>query len=232
MLSHHERTNMAISRSGLPKTVLELFDPRADLEYKAPLEPKKPALPLLGLAGYTGHFPGPDDPEYQPSRAEVAQAEERKFRSKEYHLQVAIEVPSIDERCGAFKMAQCCMAGSANLAQQCANQWRSVHALPYAHRTPPCAKTLSLRACARSELLAPPELFGWSLLQTALCAARPCLAPCWPTHTHTHKVCDRPTRAGALQRQRRASSATRSSSKLPSPRTTPRPTPSPARPTP
>lgn len=98
MLSHHERTNMAISRSGLPKTVLELFDPRADLEYKAPLEPKKPALPLLGLAGYVGHFPTPDDPEYQPPRAEVAQAEERKFRSKEYHLQAAIEVPTIEER--------------------------------------------------------------------------------------------------------------------------------------
>jgi hypothetical protein len=99
MLSHHERTNMAISRSGLPKTVLELFDPREDLEYKAPIERKKPVLPLLGLAAYVGHFPDPDDPEYQRPRNELAQKEDRQFRSKEYCLQAAIEEPSILERC-------------------------------------------------------------------------------------------------------------------------------------
>ena len=99
MLSHHERTNMAISRSGLPKTVLELFDPREDLEFKPPIDRKKPALPLLGLAGYVGHFPGPQDPDYQASRNELATKEDRKFRSKEFHLQASIEEPSILERC-------------------------------------------------------------------------------------------------------------------------------------
>lgn len=99
MLSHHERTNMAISRSGLPKTVLELFDPREDLEYKPPIVFRKPALPLLGLANYVGHFPGPDDPDYAPERRDLGPAEERKLRSKEYHLQVALEAPSIIERC-------------------------------------------------------------------------------------------------------------------------------------
>lgn len=102
MLSHHERTNMAISRSGLPKTVLELFDPREDLEYKTPIERKKPALPLVGLAAYMGHFPGADDEGYQPARNEIGQKdpEERKFRNKEYHLQAAVEALSILERCG------------------------------------------------------------------------------------------------------------------------------------
>jgi hypothetical protein len=89
---------MAISRSGLPKTVLELFDPREDLEYKPPIDRRKPALPLLGLAGYVALFPGPDDPDYQPSRNEIGQKEDRKFRSKEFHIQVAVEEPSILER--------------------------------------------------------------------------------------------------------------------------------------
>lgn len=90
---------MAISKSGLPKTVLELFDPRQDLEYKPPIDKKPPVLPLLGLAGYVGHFPDQDDPEYQPQRSEIAQKEDRKFRNKEYHVQVSIDEPSIQERC-------------------------------------------------------------------------------------------------------------------------------------
>jgi U1 small nuclear ribonucleoprotein of 70kDa MW N terminal len=148
MLSHHERTNMAISRSGLPKTVLELFDPREDLEYKPPIEHKKPALPLLGLGGYVGHFPGPDDPDYQPARNEVAQREERKFRSKECHLQVAVEEPSILERCGCQVQSlrtptrrallhgrSCCGKHAAILctaqlagALHAVHLWRAVHA--------------------------------------------------------------------------------------------------------
>lgn len=98
MFSHHERVNMAISKSGLPKTVLELFDPRQDLEYKPPIDKKPPVLPLLGLAGYVGHFPDPDDPDYQPAKSEVAQSEERKFRNREYHLQASIDEPTILER--------------------------------------------------------------------------------------------------------------------------------------
>jgi hypothetical protein len=98
MFSHHERVNMAISKSGLPKTVLELFDPRQDLEYKPPTDKKPPVLPLIGLAGYVAHFPDPDDPEYQPPRNDVASSENRKFRSKEYHCQVSIAEPSILER--------------------------------------------------------------------------------------------------------------------------------------
>lgn len=98
MFSHHERVNMAISKSGLPKTVLELFDPRQDLEYKPPIDKKPPVLPLLGLAGYVGHFPDPEDPDYQPPRSEVAQKEDRKFRNKEYHLQASIDEPTILER--------------------------------------------------------------------------------------------------------------------------------------
>jgi hypothetical protein len=101
MLSHHERVNMAISKSGLPKTVLDLFDPRQDLEYKPPLEKKPPVLPLIGLAGYVGHFPDPDDPEYQPLKSEIAKADDRKFRCKEYHVQVSIDEPSILERYGS-----------------------------------------------------------------------------------------------------------------------------------
>jgi U1 small nuclear ribonucleoprotein of 70kDa MW N terminal len=131
MLSHHERTNMAISRSGLPKTVLELFDPREDLEYKPPIDRKKPVLPLLGLAGYVGHFPDPDDPEYQPQRDEIAQQEERKFRSKEYHLQAAVEAPSIMER---YACRRCHPAAAA----------RTLH-IPM-RRLRGCSLTLSAKA--------------------------------------------------------------------------------------
>lgn len=101
MFSHHERVNMAISKSGLPKTVLELFDPRQDLEYRPPIDKKPPVLPLIGLAGYVAHFPEPDDPMYQPERNELASSETRKYRSKEFHLQVCISEPTIVERCAA-----------------------------------------------------------------------------------------------------------------------------------
>lgn len=90
---------MAISKSGLPKTVLELFDPRQDLEYKPPIDKKPPVLPLIGLAGYVAHFPEADDPEYQPERNDLANSENRKFRSKEYYLQVSISEPTVIERC-------------------------------------------------------------------------------------------------------------------------------------
>lgn len=98
MFSHHERVNMAISKSGLPKTVLELFDPRQDLEYKPPIDKKPPVLPLLGLAGYVGHFPDPEDLDYQPTRSGEAQTEDRKWRNKEYYLQASIDEPAITER--------------------------------------------------------------------------------------------------------------------------------------
>lgn len=104
MFSHHERVNMAISKSGLPKTVLELFDPRQDLEYRPPIDKKPPVLPLIGMAGYVAHFPEPDDPEYQPERNELATSETRKYRSKEYHQQVNIGEPTVLERCFPFRL--------------------------------------------------------------------------------------------------------------------------------
>lgn len=99
MLSHHERKNMAISKSGLPQKVLELFDPREDLPYLPPIIRKKPKLPMMGIAPFVGHFPGPEDPAYAPAKSAVGQQEDRKFRCIEYAAQVSIEQPSIVERC-------------------------------------------------------------------------------------------------------------------------------------
>jgi len=99
MMGHHERKNMAISKSGLPAKVLELFDPRPELPFLAPIVKKKHALPILGMAPFVGHFPEPGDPEYAPPRNEIALREDRPFRCKEYAAQVSIAEESILERC-------------------------------------------------------------------------------------------------------------------------------------
>ena len=112
MLGHHERKNMAISKSGLPTKVLELFDPRDELPFMAPVVKKKPALPLLGVAPFIGHFPDPDDPEYEPEKTEIGKLEDRAFRNKEYSGQVSIETESVRERCELLHIRLHCLPGT------------------------------------------------------------------------------------------------------------------------
>lgn len=111
---------MAISKSGLPQKVLELFDPRDDLEFKRPIRKKRPpALPFIGLGPFVEFFPKPGDPEYQPEQPALATSEERKFRSKEYSAQVSINEPSVLERCAPQNSVAALRGSLATMRSTC-----------------------------------------------------------------------------------------------------------------
>lgn len=80
--------------TGLTNNLLKLFEPRPPLEFKPPIEKRKP-LPYTGLSQFVRHFAEPSDPEYAPPIIKGETPMERKARIHKIKL----------ER-GAFKAAE------------------------------------------------------------------------------------------------------------------------------
>ena len=78
-------------KTGLPKKLLELFDPLEPVDY-LPLVPKsKPKLPFTGIAQYVNDFVEPGDPEYEPAPPETCPGSPRRYANPEMDAQVRLD---------------------------------------------------------------------------------------------------------------------------------------------
>lgn len=71
--------------TGLTPNLLKLFQPRAPLEHKPPLEKRKPPS-YTGIAQYVSNFAEPSDPEYAPPPKEVETPEQKRARIRQARL--------------------------------------------------------------------------------------------------------------------------------------------------
>ena len=84
--------------TGLPPSLLKLFEARPPPRHLDPIKKKKPALPYTGVAQYVQHFAEPGDEEYEPPPAETRPPEPRIFRNPELATQARVEVHSKPEK--------------------------------------------------------------------------------------------------------------------------------------
>ncbi|KAJ6843890.1 U1 small nuclear ribonucleoprotein 70 kDa [Iris pallida] len=72
--------------TGLTNNLLKLFEARPPLEYKPPIEKRKP-LPYSGMADYVSKFAEPGDPEYAPPVVKGETPAERRARIQKLRLE-------------------------------------------------------------------------------------------------------------------------------------------------
>lgn len=92
--------------TGLPPSLLRLFEARPQPRHLDPIRKRKPLLPYSGVAEYVQQFAEPGDPEYEPPPSESRPPEPRVFRAPEYALQARVEVHTRPERCGVTTSAR------------------------------------------------------------------------------------------------------------------------------
>jgi len=79
-------------KTGLPKKLLELFEPLPPVPHKLPPHHRKPGPPYSGIGQYLEKFAEPGDAEYEPPPKEKI-PEDRVFRNPEMVAQARIEKP-------------------------------------------------------------------------------------------------------------------------------------------
>lgn len=72
--------------TGLTTNLLKLFEPRAPLEYKPPLEKRK-SRPYGGIGQFIQSFANPGDPEYAPPVTKAETPAQRRARVHEIRLE-------------------------------------------------------------------------------------------------------------------------------------------------
>lgn len=90
MISHH--------RTGLPPSLLRIFEPRPQPPHLDSIKHRKPSVPYSGVGAYLQHFAEPGDPEYQLETPETRPADPRKFANPEFAVQCRLDVPTRIER--------------------------------------------------------------------------------------------------------------------------------------
>ena len=81
-------------KTGLPRKLLELFDPLPPVPHKLPPNHRKPVPAYSGIGALVEKFAAPGDAEYEPAPAQVVPPpEERTFRNPEMVLQARVEAP-------------------------------------------------------------------------------------------------------------------------------------------
>ncbi|KAK9822157.1 hypothetical protein WJX81_000658 [Elliptochloris bilobata] len=85
-------------RTGLPKKLLELFEPRDAIEFKPPLCKRAPKVPYSGIGSMVGLFAAPGDSEYEPEPAAPRPLSPRRFRNPELAAQARVDAESKAEK--------------------------------------------------------------------------------------------------------------------------------------
>ena len=86
-------------KTGLPKKLLELFEPLPALAKAEPIRKRKPKLGFLGIAQYVSNFAEPGEPEYEPPMPEDCPPSPRLFANPELRAQARVEKESKAEKC-------------------------------------------------------------------------------------------------------------------------------------
>ena len=82
-------------RTGLPKKLLDMFQPLDPPAQLSALKKPKLKLPYMGIAQYVSEFVEPTDPEYEPKPSD---GRPRLFGNPELQIQARVEEDSIYER--------------------------------------------------------------------------------------------------------------------------------------
>lgn len=82
-------------RTGLPKKLLDLFQPLDPPTQLSKLKKPKLKLPYMGIAQYVSEFAEPSDPNYEPNPSE---GKPRLFANPELQIQANVTQDSIYER--------------------------------------------------------------------------------------------------------------------------------------
>ncbi|KAK9809948.1 hypothetical protein WJX72_002268 [[Myrmecia] bisecta] len=85
-------------KTGLPKKLLDLFEPLPWDDKVTALRKRKPAVPYTGFAQYVSQFAEPGDPEYEPQAEQPRPSSPRRFRNPEMPAQARVDAESKVEK--------------------------------------------------------------------------------------------------------------------------------------